>query len=150
MINPNKSITQRALAGVEFLRMHAQAMDDADNFWITLMREPHIIAADAIEQLVKENAELRAQLIAFQKAANPVVAFDPAKEGAEHTAYTTSYTPFTKGARVCLKASPNQRGTVGDTCTDNKHSYLAFVHFESDFEPDRWVKVRHLALIPGK
>ncbi|EDR5175642.1 hypothetical protein CEH78_001530 [Salmonella enterica] len=146
MVNPNKSITQRALAGVEFLRMHAQAMDNADDFWITLMREPHIIAANAVEQLVKENAELRAQLIAFQKAANPVVAFDPAKEGAERTAYS----PFTKGTRVCLKANPDQRGTVSDTCTDNKRSYLAFVHFESDFEPNRWVKVKHLVLIPGK
>ncbi|HAK3332737.1 TPA: hypothetical protein H2A59_003244 [Salmonella enterica] len=146
MINPNQTLSQQALAGAQFLRMHAEAMDNNDNFWITLMREPHIIAANAVEQLVKENAELRAQLIAFQKAANPVVAFDPAKEGAERTAYS----PFTKGARVCLKASPNQRGTVGDTCTDSKHSHLAFVHFESDFEPNRWVKVRHLVLIPGK
>ncbi|EOC0698066.1 hypothetical protein ACIU3Q_001038 [Salmonella enterica subsp. enterica serovar Kokomlemle] len=149
MLNQNKTLSQQALAGAQFLRMHAEAMDDNDNFWITLMREPHIIAANAVEQLVKENAELRAQLIAFQKAANPVVAFDPAKEGAGHTSYTT-YTPFIKGARVCLKASPNQRGTVGDTCTDSKHSHLAFVHFESDFEPNRWVKVRHLVLIPGK
>ncbi|EBB1560795.1 hypothetical protein GL392_09885 [Salmonella enterica] len=85
MINPNKSLTQKALAGVSFLRMHAQAMADDDDFFIAIMSEPHSVAANAIEQLVKENAELRAQLVAFQKAANPAVAFDLAG-GSDSTA----------------------------------------------------------------
>ncbi|EGJ9154775.1 hypothetical protein LN885_005157, partial [Salmonella enterica] len=97
-------------------------------------------------QLVKENAELRAQLIAFQKAANTTVAFDPAKKDSEHTWYTT----FTKGARVCLRAHPYQRGTVSNTRIDDRRGHLIFVCFESEFEEDRWVKARNLELVPGK
>ncbi|EKM8466689.1 hypothetical protein PVP37_004932, partial [Salmonella enterica] len=66
MINPNKTLTQKALAGALFLRMHAKAMADDDDFFVALMSEPHAVAASAIEQLVKENKKLRAQLVAFQ------------------------------------------------------------------------------------
>ncbi|EDC3113653.1 hypothetical protein GAE79_13505 [Salmonella enterica] len=146
MINPDKSLALKALAGAQFLRMHAEAMADDDDFFIALMLEPHTIAANAIEQLVKENEELRAQLVAFQKAANTTVAFDPAKKGSEHTWYTT----FKKGARVCLRAHPYQRGTVSDTRIDDRRGHLIFVCFESEFEEDRWVKARNLELVPGK
>ncbi|EHB3666847.1 hypothetical protein JXF06_003850, partial [Salmonella enterica subsp. enterica serovar Bredeney] len=108
MINPNKTLSQKALAGASFLRMHAEGMSEDDDFFIALMSEPHAVAADAIEQLVKETEKLRAQLIAFQKAANPAVAVDLAS-GPDTTAW---YTPFVTGARVCLKANPDQRGTV--------------------------------------
>ncbi|EBQ9004325.1 hypothetical protein DK757_24315, partial [Salmonella enterica subsp. enterica serovar Blockley] len=93
MINPNKNLTQQALAGAQFLRMHAEASADDDDFFIAIMSESQVIAANAIEQLVKENAELRAQLIAFQKAANPAVAVDLAS-GPDTTA---CYTPFVTG-----------------------------------------------------
>ncbi|EBS7157147.1 hypothetical protein LWV10_004971, partial [Salmonella enterica] len=76
MINPNKTLTQKALAGASFLRMHAKAMADDDDFFVAIMSEPHAVAASAIEQLVKENEKLHAQLVAFQKAANPAVAVD--------------------------------------------------------------------------
>ncbi|ECC2479725.1 hypothetical protein FOK40_25590 [Salmonella enterica] len=144
MINPDKSLAIKALAGAQFLRMHAKAMADNDDFFIALMLEPHTIAANAIEQLVKENEELRAQLVAFQKAANTTVAFDPAKKDSEHTWYTA----FTKGARVCLRAHPYQRGTVSDTSIDDRRGHLIFVCFESEFEEDRWVEARNLELIP--
>ncbi|EAU8533403.1 hypothetical protein HX52_13970 [Salmonella enterica] len=146
MINPNKSLTQKALAGVSFLRMHAEAMADDDDFFIAIMSEPHAVAANAIEQLVKENEKLRAQLVAFQKAANPAVAVDPAKEDSEHTWYTT----FKKGARVCLRVHPYQRGTVSNTRIDDRRGHLIFVCFESEFEEDRWVKARNLELVPDK
>ncbi|EHI8550367.1 TPA: hypothetical protein ACJGMX_001537 [Salmonella enterica subsp. enterica serovar Virchow] len=146
MINPNKSLTQKALAGVSFLRMHAEAMADDDDFFIAIMSEPHAVAANAIEQLVKENEKLRAQLIAFQKAVSPAVAVDPAKEDSEHTWYTT----FKKGARVCLRVHPYQRGTVSNTRIDNRRGHLIFVCFESEFEEDRWVKARNLELVPDK
>ncbi|MDJ8397693.1 hypothetical protein LEC85_03580 [Salmonella enterica] len=146
MINPNKSLTQKALAGVQFLRMHAQAMADDDDFFIAIMSDPHAVAATAIEQLVKENAELRAQLVAFQKAANPAVAVDPAKEDSEHTCYTS----FTKGACVRLKWHPYQRGIVRDNRLDDRCGHLIFVCFESEFEEDRWVKARNLELVPDK
>ncbi|EEB7342454.1 hypothetical protein DI121_22175 [Salmonella enterica] len=144
MINPNKTLSQKALAGASFLRMYAEGMSEDDDFFIALMSEPHVIAANAIEQLVKENEELRAQLVAFQKAANTTVAFDPAKKGSEHTWYTA----FKKGARVCLRAHPYQRGTVSDTRIDDRRGHLIFVCFESEFEEDRWVKARNLELIP--
>ncbi|EAU7575155.1 TPA: hypothetical protein ACW47E_004547 [Salmonella enterica subsp. enterica serovar Nagoya] len=146
MINPNKNLTQKALAGVQFLRMHAQAMADDDDFFIAIMSDPHAVAATAIEQLVKENAELRAQLVAFQKAANPAVAVDPAKEDSEHTCYTS----FTKGACVRLKWHPYQRGIVRDNRLDDRRGYLIFVCFESEFEENRWVKARNLELVPDK
>ncbi|ECV2871167.1 hypothetical protein VW00_004920 [Salmonella enterica subsp. enterica serovar Sandiego] len=144
MINQDKSLALKALAGAQFLRMYAEAMADDDDFFIALMLEPHTIAANAIEQLVKENEELRAQLVAFQKAANTTVAFDPAKKDSEHTWYTT----FTKGARVCLRAHPYQRGTVSNTRIDDRRGHLIFVCFESEFEEDRWVKAKNLELIP--
>ncbi|EHU7037672.1 hypothetical protein KZJ89_002969, partial [Salmonella enterica] len=55
MINPNKTLSQKALAGASFLRMHAKAMAGDDDFFVAIMSEPHTIAANAIEQLVKEN-----------------------------------------------------------------------------------------------
>ncbi|HBM0785020.1 hypothetical protein [Salmonella sp. NW603] len=146
MVNPNKNLTQKALAGAQFLRMHAEASADDDDFFIAIMSEPQAIAADAIEQLVKENEDLRAQLVAFQKAANPAVAFDPAKEDSEHTCYTS----FTKGACVRLKWHPYQRGIVRDNRLDDRRGYLIFVCFESEFEENRWVKARNLELVPDK
>ncbi|HIA0775890.1 TPA: hypothetical protein ACWOXG_000501 [Salmonella enterica subsp. enterica] len=146
MINPNKTLSQQALAGAQFLRMHAEAMAGDDDFFIAIMSEPHAIAANAIEQLVKENTELRAQLVAFQKAANPAVAVDPAS-GPDTTAW---YTPFVRGARVCLKVHPYQRGTIVNTRFDDRRGYLISVRFESEFESDRWVKAKNLELIPDE
>lgn len=146
MINSNKTLSQKALAGAAFLRMHAKAMAGDDDFFVAIMSEPHTIAANAIEQLVKENAELRAQLIAFQKAANPAVAVDPAS-GPDTTAW---YTPFVRGARVCLKVHPYQRGTIVNTRFDDRRGYLISVRFESEFESDRWVKAKNLELIPDE
>ncbi|EBM0642067.1 hypothetical protein DP615_00165 [Salmonella enterica] len=146
MINPNKSLAQKALAGAQFLRMHTEAMADDADFFIALMSESYTIAASAIEQLVEENEKLRAQLVAFQKAANPVFAVDPAKNDSEHTCHT----PFVKGARVCLKVHPYQRGTIVNTRFDDRRGYLISVRFESEFEIDRWVKAKNLELIPDE
>lgn len=146
MINPNKTLYQQALAGAQFLRMHAEASADDDDFFIAIMSEPQVIAANAIEQLVKENDELRAQLVAFQKAAKPAVAVDPAS-GPDTTA---CYTRFVRGARVCLKAHPSQRGTIVNTRFDDRRGYLISVRFESEFESDRWVKAKNLELIPDE
>ncbi|EJY7992360.1 hypothetical protein OHI49_001216 [Salmonella enterica] len=144
MINPNKTLTQKALAGALFLRMHAKAMADDDDFFIALMSESHAVAADAIEQLVKENEKLRAQLIAFQKAANPAVAVDLAS-GPDTTA---CYTPFVTGTRVCLKTNPDQRGTVVGSSISSYTEHRYYVRFDSEFEDNRWVKAKHLELIP--
>ncbi|EFQ7366556.1 hypothetical protein HZ442_000001, partial [Salmonella enterica] len=138
MINPNKTLTQKALAGALFLRMHAKAMADDDDFFVALMSEPHAVAASAIEQLVKENEKLRAQLVAFQKAANPAVAVDLAS-GPDTTA---CYTPFVTGTRVCLKTNPDQRGTVVGSSISSCTEHRYYVRFDSEFEDNRWVKAK--------
>ncbi|EAT7028903.1 hypothetical protein EGE69_09490 [Salmonella enterica] len=144
MINPNKTLTQKALTGASFLRMHAKAMADDDDFFVAIMSEPHAVAASAIEQLVKENEKLHAQLVAFQKAANPAVAVDLAS-GPDTTA---CYTPFVTGTRVCLKTNPGQRGTVVGSSISSYTEHRYYVRFDSEFEDNRWVKAKHLELIP--
>ncbi|EHG3076565.1 hypothetical protein J4S47_000939 [Salmonella enterica] len=146
MINQNKTPAQQALNGALLLRMQAKFMSEDDDFFVALMSESHTIAANAIEKIVEENEKLHAQLVAFQRAANPAVAVDPAKKDSEHTRYTT----FTKGARVCLRAQPYQRGTVSNTCIDDRRGHFIFVCFESEFEKDRWVKAKNLELIPDE
>ncbi|HEC9484430.1 TPA: hypothetical protein ACIVHF_000791 [Salmonella enterica subsp. enterica serovar Orientalis] len=146
MINPNKTLSQKALVGASFLRMHAEAMAGDDDFFVAIMSEPLTIAANAIEQLVKENAELRVQLIAFQKAANPAVAVDPAKEDSEHTCYT----PLAKGTRVFLKVHPHRHGTIEHSLRSGRNDHRYYVCFDSEFEENRWVKARNLGLVPDK
>lgn len=146
MINPNKSLTQKALAGVQFLRMHAQAMADDDDFFIAIMSDPHAVAATAIEQLVKENAELRAQLVAFQKAANPAITFDLAG-GSDSTAW---YTPFVRGARAHLKSHPDQHGIVVDSFIHSRAGLRCHVCFDDECNRSRWVNAKNLELVPDK
>ncbi|ECQ1307793.1 hypothetical protein FYU34_17940 [Salmonella enterica subsp. enterica] len=146
MINPNKSLTQKALAGVQFLRMHAQAMADDDDFFIAIMSDSHAVAATAIEQLVKENAELRAQLVAFQKAANPAITFDLAG-GSDSTAW---YTPFVRGARVHLKSHPDQHGIVVDSFIHSRAGLRCHVCFDDECNRSRWVNAKNLELVPDK
>ncbi|EEM8924061.1 hypothetical protein GL409_03230 [Salmonella enterica] len=146
MINPNLTLKEKALRAAYLLRDHALHMAASNHRIIRIGAEPRMIAASAIEQLVEENEKLRAQLVAFQKAANPVFAVDPAKNDSEHTCYTT----FVKGARVCLKVHPYQRGTIDATRFDDRRGYLISVRFESEFEIDRWVKAKNLELIPDE
>ncbi|QXN83050.1 hypothetical protein JMJ85_20065 [Salmonella enterica subsp. diarizonae] len=121
-------------------------MDSSDDFQEQALGLMMTLSADLIQDLHEENTELRAQLVAFQKAANPAVAVDPAS-GQDTTAW---YTPFVRGARVCLKAHPYQRGTIVNTRFDDRRGYLISVRFESEFESDRWVKAKNLELIPDK
>ncbi|ELW6094248.1 hypothetical protein QLY21_002270 [Salmonella enterica] len=146
MINPNKSLAQKALAGAQFLRMHSEGMADDDNFLIALMSEPHAIAADAIEQLVEENEKLREQLVAFQRTAKAAVAIDPAS-GPDTTA---CYTPFVRGDRVRLKLTPEKHGTVDITRGDDSDTLSCFVHFVYPPEKHSWVSAKLLELIPDE
>ncbi|EDT7399861.1 hypothetical protein AHX81_001246 [Salmonella enterica subsp. enterica] len=146
MINHNLTLEEKALAAAEFLRGHARHAESSPYLVDRIGAEPRMLAANAVEQLVNENDELRAQLVAFQKAANPAVAVDPAKEDSEHTHYTS----FTKGACVHLKFYPYQRGTVRASRIDDCSGYWIFVCFESEFEVDRWVKARNLELAPDE
>ncbi|EFT3211652.1 hypothetical protein O5M60_003008 [Salmonella enterica] len=146
MINPNKSLAQKALAGAQFLRIHAEASAADADFFIALMSEPYTIAASAIEQLVKENEKLREQLVTLQKATNYTVAVDPTS-GPETTA---CYTPFVRGARVRIKGAPYLCGTAGRTKVNERGIPFCSVHFESPYEDIRWVKAKRLELIPDE
>ncbi|EAS0616264.1 hypothetical protein CDW99_004901 [Salmonella enterica subsp. enterica serovar Ealing] len=121
-------------------------MDSSNDFQAQALGLMMTLSADLIQDLHEENAELRAQLIAFQKAANPAVAVDLAS-GPDTTA---CYTPFVTGTRVCLKAHPYQRGTIVNTRFDDRRGYLISVRFDSEFEDNRWVKARNLELIPDE
>ncbi|EHI3750961.1 hypothetical protein J9R26_000635 [Salmonella enterica] len=144
MIATDKDLAEKALLGAKFLRQHAEHMASSPSLMDRIAAEPRELAANAIEVLVKENTELRAQLVAFQKAANPAVAVDPAAPDGERTCYTT----FVKGLRVCLRHAPSTRGTIDDTRFDKNFGHLVFVCFESSSEPDRWVAVDLLELVP--
>ncbi|EOS9811500.1 hypothetical protein ACNKWM_003888 [Salmonella enterica subsp. diarizonae serovar 16:z10:e,n,x,z15] len=146
MINPNKSLAQKALAGAQFLRMHAEGMAGDDNFLIALMSEPHAIAASAIEQLIEENEKLREQLVAFQRTAKAAVAIDPAS-GPDTTA---CYTPFVRGDRIRLKLTPEKHGTVDITRGDDSDTLSCFVHFVYPPEKHSWVSAKLLELIPDE
>ncbi|EBU6735962.1 hypothetical protein DKS56_07820 [Salmonella enterica subsp. enterica serovar Adelaide] len=121
-------------------------MDSSNDFQAQALGLMMTLSADLIQDLHEENAELRAQLIAFQKAANPAVAVDPAS-GPDTTA---RYTPFVRGARVCLKANPDQRGTVVGSSISSYTEHRYYVRFDSEFEDNRWVKARNLELIPDE
>ncbi|HFW3088284.1 TPA: hypothetical protein ACIBE3_001800 [Salmonella enterica subsp. enterica serovar Reading] len=144
MITTDKDLAEKALLGAKILRATAEKVAQSGHFLGGVVAEVNFAAANAIEQIAKENAELRAQLVAFQKAANPAVAVDPAAPDGERTFHTT----FVKGLRVCLRHAPSTRGTIDDTRFDKTLGHLAFICFESPFEPDRWVEVKHLELVP--
>lgn len=144
MITTDKDLTEKALLGARILRTIAEKVAQSGHFLGGFVAEVIFAAANAIEQIAKENAELSAQLVAFQKAANPAVAVDPAAPDGERTCHTT----FVKGLRVCLRHAPSTRGTIDDTRFDEFFGHLAFVCFESPSESDRWVAVDLLELVP--
>ncbi|MDJ5401770.1 hypothetical protein LD891_16190 [Salmonella enterica] len=146
MINYNLTLKEKALAAAEFLRTHARHAESSPYLVDRIGAEPRMMAANAIEQLVKENAELRAQLVAFQKAANPAVAFDLAG-GSDSTAW---YTPFVRGAHVCLKSHPDQHGTVVDSFIHSRAGLRCHVCFDDECNRSRWVNAKNLELVPDK
>ncbi|EOA1532676.1 hypothetical protein ACH8KY_003180 [Salmonella enterica subsp. enterica serovar Braenderup] len=143
MINHNLTLEEKALAAAEFLRGHARHAESSPYLVDRIGAKPRMMAANAIEQLVKENAELRAQLIAFQKAANTTVAVDPAKEGSEHTCYT----PLAKGTRVFLKVHPHRHGTIEHSLRSGRNDHRYYVCFDSEFEDNRWIKASLLGVL---
>ncbi|MGF2651562.1 hypothetical protein ACQUWL_03215 [Serratia marcescens] len=143
MINHDKDLAKKALLGAGILHKHAEFMAKSEDQLVRATGDIHRITADAIEHLVKKNEALRAQLVAFQRAAHPVVSFEPANDDPQHPRDT----PFVKGARVCLKDRPYRRGTVDGTCIDKRRGHLVFVRFKSPFTLNFWVEVKELKLI---
>lgn len=146
MINYNLTLKEKAIAAAEFLRTHARHAESSPYLVDRIGAEPRMMAANAIEQLVKENAELRAQLVAFQKAANPAITFDLAG-GSDSTAW---YTPFVRGARVHLKSHPDQHGIVVDSFIHSRAGLRCHVCFDDECNRSRWVNAKNLELVPDK
>ncbi|EIL8248776.1 hypothetical protein LMD82_003916 [Salmonella enterica] len=143
MINPNLTTKEKALTAARLLRENAFMPVD-NSRTVRPGAEPGIIAADAIEQLVKENEELRARLVAFHGVLNHAVTLDPVAH--PHTAYWR----FTTGTPVRLKTNPDHRGKVTATRGGSHLIQSCYVQFETPFEHGYWVDVQHLELIPDK
>ncbi|ECI4645522.1 hypothetical protein DQY68_14745 [Salmonella enterica subsp. salamae] len=134
----DKDVREAAIeATIPGLRdMSKLIMDNSDDFQAQALGLMMTLSADLIQDLHEENAGLRAQLIAFQKAASPAVAVDLAS-GPDTTA---RYRPFVKGTRVFLKANPVQRGTIAGSSISSYTEHRYYVRFDSEFEENRWVK----------
>ncbi|EAP2381580.1 hypothetical protein D7U25_23785 [Salmonella enterica] len=145
MINPKLTPKEKALAAARLLRENAFMPVD-NSRTIRPDTKPGIIAADAIEQLVKENEELRARLVAFHRVLSPAIAVDPVAN--PHTAHRRE--SFTVGARVRLKTSPDYRGMVIATQTDSHLIQSHYVQFKTPFEHGYWVDAQRLELIPDE
>ncbi|EDD0729256.1 hypothetical protein ABOZ94_001136 [Salmonella enterica] len=145
MINPNLTPKEKALVAARLLRENAFIPVD-NSRTIRPDTKPGIIAADAIEQLVKENEELRARLVAFHRVLSPAIAVDPVAH--PHTAHR--HESFTVGARVRLKTSPDHRGMVITTQTDSHLIQSHYVQFKTPFEHGYWVDAQRLELIPDE
>ncbi|EHZ8402257.1 hypothetical protein K6R71_000487 [Salmonella enterica] len=146
MINPNLTLKEKALTAARLLRDNGLYMAVSSSRIDRIGAEPRLIAADAIEQLVKENEELRARLVAFHRVLSPAIAVDPVAN--PHTAHRRE--SFTVGARVRLKTSPDHRGMVITTQTDSHLIQSHYVQFKTPFEHGYWVDAQRLELVPDE
>ncbi|EFO9572242.1 hypothetical protein HPR01_004067 [Salmonella enterica] len=146
MINPNLTLKEKALGAARLLRDNGLYMAVSSSRIDRIGAEPRMIAADAIEQLVKENEELRARLVDFHRVLSPAIAVDPVAN--PHTAHRRE--SFTTGARVRLKTNPDHRGMVIATQTDSHLIHSCYVQFKTPFEHGYWVDAQRLELIPDK
>ncbi|EFT3654095.1 hypothetical protein HVF61_002323 [Salmonella enterica] len=145
MINPNPTPKEKALVAARLLRENAFIPVD-NSRTIRPDTKPGIIAADAIEQLVKENEALHARLVAIQKALNPAVGVEPVAH--PQTAHWRG--PFTTGAYVRLKVNPDHRGKVTATRIGDYLIQSCYVQFKTPFEHGYWVDAQRLELIPDE
>ncbi|EDU1095392.1 hypothetical protein C3A34_000191 [Salmonella enterica subsp. enterica serovar Gaminara] len=145
MINPNLTPKEKALAAARLLRENAFMPVD-NSRTIRPDTKPGIIAADAIEQLVKENEELRARLVAFHRVLSPAIAVDPVAH--PHTAHWRE--SFTVDAPVHLKNNPAHQGTVIATRSGDHITQSCYVQFKTPFEHGYWVDAKHLESIPDE
>ncbi|EBA7711939.1 hypothetical protein B9206_21695 [Salmonella enterica] len=108
MINHNLTLKEKALAAAEFLRAHARHAESSPYLVDRIGAEPRMMAANAIEQLVKDNDELRAQIAKHQTTDYQSLDDLPIKS---IVAFHDNH--FTNGDRVRLKHRPDITGTIG-------------------------------------
>ncbi|EMA6537707.1 hypothetical protein U3708_002641 [Salmonella enterica] len=145
MIKPKLTLKEKALVAARLLRENAFIPVD-NSRTIRPDTKPGIIAADAIEQLVKENEALHARLVAIQKALNPAVGVEPVAH--PHTVHWRG--PFTTGAYVRLKVNPDHRGKVIATRIGDYLIQSCYVQFKTPFEHGYWVDAQYLELVPDE
>ncbi|ENM0558144.1 hypothetical protein AB6Q20_005340 [Salmonella enterica] len=146
MINPNLTLKEKALTAARLLRDNGLYMAVSSSRIDRIGAEPRLIAADAIEQLVKENEELRARLDAVQKAVNPAVAVDPTS----NQDITARHAHFAAGDRVRLKTNPDHRGEVIAVRSNGHLIQSCYVQFKTPSEYGYWLYAKRLELIPDK
>ncbi|EAO8179426.1 hypothetical protein AHV57_00725 [Salmonella enterica] len=108
MINHNLTLKEKALAAAEFLRTHARHAESSPYLVDRIGAEPRMLAANAIEQIVKENDELRDQIAKHQATDYQSLDDLPVK-----SIIALHDNHFTKGDRVRLKHRPDITGTIG-------------------------------------
>ncbi|EOX8392829.1 hypothetical protein [Salmonella enterica] len=112
MINHNLTLKEKALAAAEFLRGHARHAESSPCLVDRIGAEPRMMAANAIEQLVKDNDELRNQIAKYQTTDYPSL------EGLPVESIVAAHdNNFAIGDRVRLKYRPDITGTI-EGCKD--------------------------------
>lgn len=107
MINRNLTLKEKALAAAEFLRGHARHAESSPYLVDRIGAEPRMLAANAIEQLAKENDELRDQIAKHQTTDYQSLDGLPVE-----SIVATHDNNFTIGARARLKYRPDITGII--------------------------------------
>ncbi|EEP9438948.1 hypothetical protein HCO87_003807 [Salmonella enterica subsp. enterica serovar Reading] len=112
MINPNLTLKEKAIAAAEFLRAHARHMESSPYLVDRIGAKPRMMAANAIEQLVKENDELRDRLAKHQTTDYQSLDDLPVK-----SIVATHDNNFANGDRIRLKHRPDITGII-ESCEE--------------------------------
>lgn len=107
MINHNLTLKEKSLAAAEFLRVHARHAERSPYLVDRIGAEPRMLAANAVEQLVNENEELRAQIAKYQTT--DYSSLDGLPVESIVAAHDNN---FAIGDRVRLKYRPDIIGTI--------------------------------------
>ncbi|EDQ2390487.1 hypothetical protein RU50_001416 [Salmonella enterica subsp. enterica] len=107
MINHNLTLKEKALAAAEFLRTHARHAESSPYLVDRIGAEPRMLAANAIEQIVKENDELRDQIAKHQPTD-----YQSLDDLSVESVIAFHDNHFTNGDRVRLKHRPDITGTI--------------------------------------
>ncbi|HFD9221823.1 TPA: hypothetical protein ACF632_003436 [Salmonella enterica] len=108
MINHNLTLKEKALAAAEFLRGHARHAESSPYLVDRIGAEPRMMAANAIEQLVKDNDELRNQIAKYQ-----TTDYQSLDDLSVESIVAAHDNNFASGDRIRLKHRPDITGTIG-------------------------------------
>lgn len=107
MINHNFTLKEKALAAAKLLRAPVRHVETSPYLIDRIGVEPRMIAANAVEQLVKENDELRDRLAKYQ-----ITDYQSLDRLPVESIVAAHDNNFDKGDRVRLKDSPDITGII--------------------------------------